>query len=47
MMIYCTELTNKISLKEYECLFGNNEDLMANVIKKIEVIIDEREQKLN
>ena len=36
MMMHCKKMTHNISKKEYYSLFGQNEEDMAKVIKKVE-----------
>ena len=47
MMTSCLKMENKITKKEYECIFGIDEDPMINVIKSIENIIMERKELLD
>ena len=42
MLTKCLKLENKITSKEYRSLFGCDEEKMAEVVKKVEKIIQER-----
>ena len=42
MMLKCAKLVNKLTQNEFYSLFGSDEDKMADVIKKVDKIIDER-----
>ena len=42
MMTKCSKLKHKITPKEFQILFGCDEDSMAEVVKKVEMIEKER-----
>ena len=46
MMMECTKVCVKLNLLEYNALFGENEEKMAKVIKKVEKIQDIRKSLL-
>ena len=42
MMMKCSILENKITSKEFLTMFGCDEEKMAEVVKKVEMIVNER-----
>ena len=46
-LVTCSSLNiSKVSMSEYNCLFGDNEDEMAAVVKKLELLLKQRTEVL-